>query len=93
MKETITLCCIAVEKNGKFLCLKRAPGNTYPGIWEFPSGKLEDNETLIECAKRELLEETGLVGEELKYEGYSVRERFEKDVVANYFLCKNTGVN
>ena len=29
------------------------------GQWNVPAGKLEENETLIECAKREIYEETG----------------------------------
>ena len=28
-------------------------------IWEIPAGTLDPNETVIECAKRELIEETG----------------------------------
>lgn len=30
------------------------------GKWDLPKGKLDDNETLIECAMREVKEETGL---------------------------------
>ncbi len=30
------------------------------GKWDLPKGKLDDNETLIECALREVKEETGL---------------------------------
>jgi len=69
--------CIAVENCGKFLILKRSPNETMPGLWEFPSGKLEIGESLESCAKRELLEEAGLESKSMMYLGYS--ERFKED--------------
>jgi 8-oxo-dGTP diphosphatase len=33
--------------------------NTWRKQWELPAGKKEENETSLECAKRELFEETG----------------------------------
>jgi 8-oxo-dGTP diphosphatase/A/G-specific adenine glycosylase len=30
------------------------------GFWEFPGGKIEGNETVQECIKREVLEEIGI---------------------------------
>jgi 8-oxo-dGTP pyrophosphatase MutT (NUDIX family) len=42
------------NKNGKILLILRR------GKWDLPKGKLDDNETIEECAKREVQEETGL---------------------------------
>ncbi len=36
-------------------------------IWEIPAGVLEDGESPVECARRELLEEVGAVAGDLKH--------------------------
>ncbi|MFZ5954407.1 MAG: (deoxy)nucleoside triphosphate pyrophosphohydrolase [Candidatus Dependentiae bacterium] len=47
-------------KDGKVLIAQRAKKDVLFGKWEFPGGKLEDNETEHECLKRELFEELGI---------------------------------
>jgi len=39
--------------------------------WQFPGGHLENNESVIECAVREVREETGLQVRALRHLGYS----------------------
>jgi 8-oxo-dGTP diphosphatase len=51
---------IVCKKNDKFLILKRAPNCPDGGLWNFPGGKFEPNETGKEAAARELKEETNL---------------------------------
>ena len=47
-------------KNGiKFLLLKRAKTKIYEHLWQGVAGKIEKNESAIEAAARELMEETG----------------------------------
>ena len=53
------------EMKGEFLILKRSESTSSSGLWNFPGGKIEDEER-DEAALRELKEETGLYGEVLE---------------------------
>lgn len=52
---------ILIHPNGDFLMTTRPAGKAYAGYWEFPGGKLEVNETVVEALRRELIEEIGVV--------------------------------
>lgn len=76
-----------IRYNERTLISKRyvRESNTYK--WEFPGGKLEKNESLRDCLKREIKEELNLdiiVGEifEVVYHRYS-----DKDVLILAYLC------
>jgi 8-oxo-dGTP diphosphatase len=65
-------CTVVVLSNRKVLLGKRI--NSYKsGHFGCPGGRLELTESLIECAKREFLEETGVKAIEIEYVG-AVRE-------------------
>jgi 8-oxo-dGTP pyrophosphatase MutT (NUDIX family) len=58
------------------------------GIFTFPGGGLEDGETQEECAKREIMEETGIKIKVLKKK-VSITEYFVESVwTNNYFICE-----
>lgn len=57
---------IFVLKDGKFLIGKRK-SSLGAGEWAIPGGHLEFNEELEDCAKREVLEETGIKIKNIKF--------------------------
>jgi 8-oxo-dGTP diphosphatase len=57
---------VFVLKDGKILLGKRI-GKTGYGTWCLPGGHFEWGESLIEAAKRELKEETGIISDSLEY--------------------------
>ena len=49
-----------VWKDNNILIAKRKLGGLLGGLWEFPGGKLYDNESSEECVVREIYEEIGI---------------------------------
>lgn len=48
------------QPDGRFLLAQRPPGKAYAGFWEFPGGKVEDDESPVAALSRELHEELGI---------------------------------
>lgn len=51
---------ILMKANGDMLLAQRPEGKPYAGYWEFPGGKVEGNEAILDALKREFMEELGV---------------------------------
>ena len=49
--------CAIIDSNDRILITSRENRNDFSNCWEFPGGKIEENETPEECLIRELKEE------------------------------------
>lgn len=49
-----------VDGEHQVLFAQRPPGKAYAGYWEFPGGKIEAGETVVDAAIREIDEELGI---------------------------------
>jgi 8-oxo-dGTP diphosphatase len=52
--------CAIIKVENKILVTQRSEKMKLPLKWEFPGGKLEKNETEIDCIKREIKEEINI---------------------------------
>ena len=59
-KAGIDVVAAVIKKNDLFLIANRSFENNSQGIWEFPGGKVEENETFNSALMREIKEELSL---------------------------------
>ncbi|MFO7625571.1 MAG: A/G-specific adenine glycosylase [Anaerolineales bacterium] len=55
-----TVAAAVIQRNGHVLITRRPEKGLLGGMWEFPGGKLQENEDLIACLRREIQEELGV---------------------------------
>lgn len=60
MSEIINVTCAIILKDEKILVAQRSEKMKLSLKWEFPGGKLEFNESEIDCIKREIKEEINI---------------------------------
>lgn len=68
MERHIDVVGAVIFRDGLVLCAQRGPHGALAGLWEFPGGKVEPEETARDALEREIAEELGCiveVGDEL----------------------------
>jgi len=68
MKEVI-VCCAIIREGNRVLIARRSAKMSMPHLWEFPGGKLEQNEKPEDCLIREISEELNILIGNLQFLG------------------------
>ena len=88
MKKIIHVVGAVITDGDKILCAQRGTEKALPGLWEFPGGKIEKDETPQEALYREIQEETHCdieIGEQVEH---TVHEYDFGIVHLTTFYCK-----
>jgi mutator protein MutT len=87
-KKFVEVSAALIFHNGKFLITQRHTDAHLGGLWEFPGGKVEANETFEQCLAREIREELGIEISIGKLFEEIFHDYPEKSVHLKFFLCK-----
>jgi len=53
----IEVSCAIIMRDSKILAVQRGPESSHPWKWEFPGGKIQSEESAVQCVVREIEEE------------------------------------
>lgn len=88
LQSPLIVICGIIQKEGQILLAQRNQQKHLAGYWEFPGGKLEENETEEECLKREIKEELGV---EIIVDSFLMENRHDygsKEILLKSYLCQ-----
>lgn len=82
--------CALIDADGRILMCQRPKGKAHTGLWEFPGGKIEQDERPEQTIVRELREELGIEPCERCLQPFSFASHAydDFDLVMPLFLCR-----
>ncbi|HYQ16850.1 MAG TPA: (deoxy)nucleoside triphosphate pyrophosphohydrolase [Polyangiaceae bacterium] len=60
MAKSIVVVAAVIAQDGRYLVTQRRPTAVLPLLWEFPGGKVEPGETVLDALKREVKHRVGV---------------------------------
>ncbi|HUB86486.1 MAG TPA: 8-oxo-dGTP diphosphatase MutT [Verrucomicrobiae bacterium] len=88
IRNSIEVSAALIFHKGKLLITQRHKDSHLGGLWEFPGGKREANETFEQCLVREIHEELGVEISAGKLFEDITHHYPEKTVRLKFFLCQ-----
>ena len=80
-----------IWRRNQFLIQKRYTNGMLGGLWEFPGGKVEPGEPLIDALKREIKEECGIRTKIIKQVGFINHAYSHFSITLYLYHCKTKG--
>lgn len=77
-----------VNEQGRVLMQQRPADKAHGGLWEFPGGKVESGETLIDALCRELREELSIAIDPAAADPLSFAHRADQPHVVLLYICR-----
>lgn len=77
-----------IQKNEKVLITRRAAHKSLAGYWEFPGGKVDDNEEPKVALAREIQEELGIIVEVREFVESSIHRYDFGTIQLDGYTCK-----
>jgi A/G-specific adenine glycosylase len=86
--EKIEAVVAVMEKDGRILIQKRPVGGLLADLWEFPGGKVERGESLVQALRREVREELGVEIEDVRHVTTVQHAYTRFQVTLHAYACK-----
>ena len=86
-KKYIDVVACVLKKNEKILIASRPKTKNFSGFFEFPGGKVEKDECLIEALDREIFEELGISLDFSKIYYLNNYMILKQNISLHFFLC------